>query len=56
MKGNQAGTTILIVVGILCLLYAAVRFFVLDQSAVPLAPVGFVCVGIGVVLGRKSSN
>jgi hypothetical protein len=54
MQGDQVAATVLVIVGILCMLYAAFRFFALDQSAIPLGPVGLMCAGIGVVLKRKS--
>ena len=54
MRGDHVAATLLIVVGVLCMLYAAFRFFALDQSAIPLGPVGFMCAGIGIVLKRRS--
>lgn len=54
MKNNNVAAMILSIVGVLCLLYAAFRFFALDQSLVPLAPVGLVCVVLGLVLRRTS--
>ena len=56
MKGNHVAAIILTIVGILCMAYAAYRFFALGQSAIPLGPVGLMCAVLGIVLKRQSTG
>lgn len=56
MNGGRAAALILVLIGLACMGYAVYRVLELDQSFIPLGPIGFLCFLLGGLLMRKSNG
>lgn len=56
MNSNSVAAIILMLVGILCIFYAIYRTAALEQSMMPLVPVGLMCTVFGLMLLIRSSK